>query len=156
MEILKYQKIILDTGPLFLLLVGWYNPQKLDKISFTEEQFGILLSYIHQFNESVVTPHVLAEMSNLAGNRLKENFPEFMEKTAVFLQEVEEEHIKKEEIIAKNNRKLLVDFGITDAALALASGKDRLILTADHSFFQYCYNKGIPALHLEAVFNKAV
>lgn len=67
-----------------------------------------------------------------------------------------EQEIKKDEIINNRNLKPLIDFGITDTAISLASTNNRMIITADGPFFQYCYNNKIPALHTEAIFSKAV
>ena len=95
-------------------------------------------------------------MSNLAKNRLKDDFAEFMKFTAKFLHDINEEEVKKDDIIESDNLKQLIDFGITDTAISLASTKKRLIVTADDPFFQYCYNNKIPALHTEAIFSKAI
>lgn len=156
MEVHNYQAIILDTSPLLQILVGLYNPKKLDKVGITENQFGHLISYIQQFSERLITPHILAEMSNLAKKRLKDDFPEFMKFIVKFLRDLNEQQIEKEDIIQSDNIKQVIDFGITDTAISLASTTKRLIITADSPFFQYCYNNKIPVLHTEAIFSKTV
>ena len=60
---LKQQEILFDTGPLLQVLVGLYNPKKLNKLGISPDDFGLLLSFVQPFQKKLVTPHVLAELS---------------------------------------------------------------------------------------------
>lgn len=153
---LNREEVLIDTGPLLQVLVGLYDPQKVDRLGITPTDFGLLLSFIQPFRRKLVTPHILAELSNLARTRLKGDFGEFIKFSVRFLAETDEEVIAKERILMEKNIKLLADFGITDAAISLATDKNRLILTNDGPFFAYCYNHEIPAVHTVAIFNKAI
>lgn len=146
----------MDTGPLLQVLVGLYNPQKLDKLGISPGQFGLLLSFVQPFPKKLVTPHILAELSNLAKTRLKEDFRELIGFSIWFLSRTKEEIVPKEAILKEENLKLLMDFGITDAAISLAANNDRLILTNDGPFFAYCSHKKIPVLHTDVIFNKSI
>lgn len=146
-------EIIVDTGPLLQILVGLYDPKKLEKVGITPQEFGLLISFVRRFKKKLVTPQVLAELSNLAKTRHKDNFKELIEVLIRFLVDIEEKYIEKSHVLNAENLKLLQDFGITDTTLALASDKNRIILTNDVSFFQYCYNNQIPVVHTAAVFN---
>lgn len=153
---LKPQEVLLDTGPLLQVLVGLYNPKKLNKIGISLDNFYLLHSFIQPFQKKIVTPHVLAELSNLAKIRLKDDFGELIKFSIWFLSRTNEEMIPKETILKEENLKLLMDFGITDTAISLATNKDRLILTNDGPFFAYCSNKKIPVLHTDQIFNKSI
>ncbi len=156
MVMLKQQEVLLDTGPLLQVLVGLYDPRKLNKLGISPDDFGLLLSFVQPFRKKLVTPHVLAELSNLAKTRLKEDFGELIKFSIWFLSRTNEEIVPKETIIKEENLKLLMDFGITDTAISLAANKDRLILTNDGPFFAYCSNKKMPVLHTDAIFNKSI
>ncbi|MBI3032258.1 hypothetical protein HYY69_02185 [Candidatus Woesearchaeota archaeon] len=152
----KQEEILLDTGPLLQILVGLYDPEKLSKIEINQDQFGLLITYIQQFRKKLVTPHILAEVSNLVKIRLKKNAKELIKCSIIFLNKTDEEIIQKNAILQEKNLKLLMDFGITDTAIALSSNKNRIILTSDGPFFAYCYSNKIPAIHTEAIFNMAI
>ncbi len=148
----NYQEILIDTGPLLQLLVGLYNPKKLEKIGSTETHFVLLLSFVRQYKERLITPHILAELSNLAKKDLKWDFPAFIKFATGFLHDLKEQQVAKDALIDSKNTKLLMDFGITDTAICLASIEKRLIITSDNPFFQYCYNNNIPVIHTEEIF----
>ena len=157
----KQQEILLDTGPLLQLLVGLYDPKKLNELGKSElkinpENFHLLVEFIQPFRKKLVTPHVLAEVSNLAKRDLnKNNFAELVDCSIQFLSKTQEEIIPKEMIIQQENLRMLGQFGITDTALSLAANKDRLILTGDWPFFSYCSNKKIPILHTDTLFTQS-
>src|SRR3989344_8324003 len=138
MAMVKQQEVLLDTGPLLELLVGLYDPMQLNKLNINSNDFRILLSFVQSFHKTLITPHVLAEVSNLAKRDFKNNFANLINASILFLSEIHEEIIPKEMIIQKENLKILGQFGITDTALSLATNKDRVILTNDWWFFYYC------------------
>jgi len=77
--------IIVDTGPLVLLLAGHYNYNSIGNSKLTAEfekgDFDILTSFLSKFRKIIVTSHVLAEVSNLIITKVnKGNFADFIEK----------------------------------------------------------------------------
>lgn len=144
--------IIVDTGPLVLLLAGHYNYNSIGKSKLTAEfekgDFDILTSFLSKFRKIIVTPHVLAEVSNLINTKVnKSNFADFIEKIIEKLSDFKEVYIQKDEIISRENVKKV---GITDAGILLACERDNnLILTKDFRFKGLCISKGLPVIHFD-------
>lgn len=71
--------VLIDTNLLLLLLVGSYNTQLLGErgfkrvAQFTVEDFDLLLKLVAWFETVVTTPHILTEVSNLAGQLAENN-----------------------------------------------------------------------------------
>lgn len=98
---------------------------------------------------SLVTPQVLAEASNLAKRRLKEeHYPIFICRSIVLLVGLWEEYVSKDEILKRSE---LPRFGITDASLLSKVDGDKLLLTDDAPLFWYCAGKDLPAMHLDGI-----
>ena len=144
--------IIVDTGPLILLLAGYYNYDTIGKNKLTEEfttdDFDILFKFLSNFRGIIVTPHVLAEVSNLINTKVnKSDFTDFIERITEKLSRFKEVYIKKDEILAGEEVKKV---GITDAGILLACEKrDNLILTKDFKFENLCISKGLPVIHFD-------
>lgn len=71
-EIFKFKEIIVDTGPLLLYLIGFYGINDLRRFNYDKKDFILLVEFLKNFKKIFVTPQVLAEASNLAKSRLKE------------------------------------------------------------------------------------
>lgn len=144
--------IIVDTGPLILLLAGYYNYDLIGKnkltAEFTKEDFDILNGFLSNFRIIIVTPHVLAEVSNLINNGIdKSKFADFIDKIIEKLSDLKEVYVQKDEIIFREELKKV---GITDTAILLSSEKDgNLILTKDFKFEGLCRSKGLPVIHFD-------
>jgi len=144
--------IIVDTGPLILLLAGYYNYDSIGKSKLTAEfikrDFDILTSFLSKFRKIIVTPHVLAEVSNLINTRVhKSDFADFIEKIIENLSDFKEVYVQKDEIISREELKKV---GITDTGILLACERDNnLILTKDFRFKGLCISKGLPVIHFD-------
>lgn len=144
--------IIVDTGPLILLLAGYYNYDLIGKnkltAEFTMEDFDILMGFLSKFRAIIVTPHILAEVSNLINKGVnKSNFADFIERVIEKLLDFKEVHIHKDEILVGEEVKKV---GITDAGILLACEEgDNLILTKDFKFNGLCISKGLPVIHFD-------
>ncbi len=126
------KEVILDTIPLSFLLMGIYNKKKEQKIkpianiSFTEEKAKLLALLLHN-KKIIVTPHVLAEMSNHCEKNTK-NIGNFLAATKNIIHGFDEEHVKIESIMADES---LFRLGITDIGLLIVGNKDRALLTGE-------------------------
>jgi len=144
--------IIVDTGPLVLLLAGYYNYDSIGKSKLTAEfekgDFDLLICFLSKFRKIIVTPHVLAEVSNLINTRVhKSDFADFIEKIIENLSDFKEVYVQKDEIISREELKKV---GITDTGILLACERDNnLILTKDFRFKGLCISKGLPVIHFD-------
>lgn len=138
----RFREILIDTGPLLLYLVGSYDKRYLSRFGYDEYEFLLLIRFLSSFKKVYVTPQVLAEASNLAKRRLKEEYyPIFIRRSIVLLVGLWEEYVAKDEIIKRSE---LPRFGITDASLLSTVDRDKLLLTDDAPLFWYCAGKDLP------------
>ena len=148
-SVFKFKEIVIDTGPLLLYLIGFYNGNDLKRFSYNITDFMPLCEFLKNFKKVFVTPHVLAEASNLAKSRLKEeNFSNFIKFSISILTSLEEEHIDKNELL---KRECLPRFGITDTSLISAAERNKLFLTDDGPLFWYCNGCNVPTVHLDNI-----
>ncbi|MEA1994394.1 MAG: hypothetical protein U9N35_08420 [Euryarchaeota archaeon] len=148
-KISKFREIVTDTGPLLLYLTGFYNPSDLHQFNYNEDEFILFVEFLKNFKKIFTTPQVLAETSNLAKSRLKEErFSEFINFAIKPLLNLEEEYIEKNKILKK---KELPIFGITDTSLIETVRRNRLLITDDGPLFWYCKGKNMPAIHLDRI-----
>ncbi len=145
----RFREVTIDTGPLLLYLVGSYDKGYLPKFSYNELEYALLLRFLGSFRKVFVTPQVLAEASNLAKRRLKEEYYSgFISYSIVLLSSLWEEYIAKDEILKMSE---LPRFGITDSSLIGMIARDKLLLTDDAPLFWYCTGKDMPVIHLDGI-----
>lgn len=72
-EVIKYASrgILLDTNVLLVCVVGRMDPDRIEKFkntnTFTRKDYEFLEVFLRLFSKIAVTPHILTEVSNLAG-----------------------------------------------------------------------------------------
>lgn len=148
-KIFKFKEIIIDTGPLLLYLIGFYGIIDFRRFNYDKKDFILLVEFLKNFKKIFVTPQVLAEVSNLAKSRLKEErFSGFINSSIAPLLDLGEEYIEKNEIL---KRVELPKFGMTDTSLIGATERNKLLLTDDGPLFWYCNGKDMPVIHLERI-----
>jgi rRNA-processing protein FCF1 len=149
----RYKLLLLDTGPLLLYLVGFYNAKYLSKFNYDSQDHALLVDFLKD-REIVVTPQVLAEISNLANSRLNEaDFSKFLSNSINIIMRAREDYIEKDQILKRADE--VAKFGITDTSLieASSSGNSRLLLTSDGKLFYYCSGNNIPVIHINSLKN---
>ena len=101
-NIYKFKRVILDTGPLLLYLVGFFQTKYLKDFSYDTQQLVLLNEFLKNFSEVLVTPQVLAEMSDLVKSRLKQaKFSSFIQFSFMRLNNLGEELSAKNESAQK-------------------------------------------------------
>ena len=145
------KEIILDTKPLLIYLYGLYHSKTLKKYNCTSDEFYVFLEFMKQFSVVWVTPYVLAEISNLANKQLGDkSFSDFINDSKKLLSSFGEIHTPKNLLLEMDN---VPKFGMTDASLIEAAGKNKTLLTSDGPLFYFCRNKQFPSIHLDQVFS---
>jgi len=143
----KYGKVglLIDTNILHLLLIGIYNKDyicecELVKSKYTAEDFDILLELISHFKpEIIITPSILAEISNQAKIKVKSpHFHIYLTKFLDKLRGFKELHFPLEKVLSLNFR-TIHDFGFTDISLVEIAKENNLVILTDevnlHSYF---------------------
>ena len=145
----RFREVVIDTGPLLFYLVGTYDRNHLRRFGYDWPDYILLLNYLGSFRRVLVTPQVLAEASNLARRRLKdEHYTAFISRSISCLSGLGEEYIPKDDILKMPE---LPRFGITDSSLIEMMRRDKLLLTDDAPLFWYCSGKEMPVVHLDGI-----
>lgn len=149
-NIFRFKEIVIDTGPLLLYLIGFYCISDLRRFNYDKKDFISLVKFLENFEKIFVTPQVLAEASNLAKSRLKEErFSGFINSSIERLLGLGEEYIEKNDFLKRTE---LPKFGITDTSLiSITERKKLLFLTDDGPLYWYCNGNNVPAIHLERI-----
>jgi len=149
--IYKYSNrgIIVDTEPLLVLIVGNFDPSELIHIgdeNYNEKDSKILFSFLSKFNRLIITPYVIAELSNLANKRLTKagNFKRFVLECQSVFKNYTESRIKKDKIL---NRKEAQWLGFPDVSILISSENENLpILIKEAPLLRECAKLGIKTI----------
>jgi len=145
----KYKGIVIDTGPLLLVLTGLYG-HNIKKFNYSEDNFILVKKFLENFlekSEIFITPEVLAEISNLSKNEMKGFFYDFIYYSKIrLLQQLKETYINKDIVLSEDK---LLKYGFTDISLIEATKDDKLLLTSDIALYGYCVKNKIPAITIE-------
>lgn len=148
---LIYEKVLLDTGPLFIYLIGKFQKGLLS------ERDQIFFNNLERFlnkKQKHITPQVLAEFNSLIKTRFKNYREDILVHSSDFIKKSFEIYIHKDPIFDNQNLGWL---GVTDISLVEASQKGLILITGDRDLYSYCNSiltKNKP-LHLEE-FNSEV
>ena len=158
-EIYKNRKkgVIVDTNLLLLLLIGLYDPAYISQFKrtheFTRDDFEILRGFLSKFERVLLTPHVLAEVSNFCFEIPENRLKFLIEKTIATLRNLGETNVSKELILESEG---YPKFGVTDASILLsAKSEGSLIFTKDRALAGYGEKIGLRTLHFDYLRSKA-
>ena len=135
--------ILVDTNVLLLYLVGSVDPELIRRhkrtAQFTIEDYDTLEELLSAFSVVITTPSILTETNNLAGqigNPAREMIFAALSREAGVMRE---RHVAVSRL---TQEAVFIDFGITDAGIAVAAQKGYLILTDDFALSSYLSSEG--------------
>lgn len=151
-----YRKgVLLDTGPLLLLLVGKYDrgyiQHYLKLKSQSRDTFQKLDDFVKKFNNVIITPHILAELSNLANDMPEKRCREFLKQCVQQLERFNEVTIEKDLIIKQAQ---FPEFGVADTGIVVACEqqyREFLPVIQDADLRQHLEDKGIDYVNFWSV-----
>jgi hypothetical protein len=151
------KKLILDTNLLFLFLVGACDESFLPKCECTQKytvnDYKLLLEIFRYFeSDIVITPHILAEFSNISIRDIKEPKIHYYLQTVLNrLKSYKEEQVSLERLIrVKVN--ILALYGFTDMSIIEGAKKiNAVILTDDMGLGLYADTCKIPSIKFGAL-----
>ena len=149
----KTRGILVDSSLLTVYLVGTFDRRSLVncraiKSSFTEPEFRLLSGIIRQFDIIVTTPHVLTEVSNLAGKLPSALHARFRTFFAGMIKQLAEQNISA---IAIASAPGFVRFGIADTAIRLIAPGRYLVLTEEVALYADLSAKGVDVVNFSHV-----
>lgn len=156
--IYKYspEGIIIDTNILIFLLIGSFDLNFIEECGLTKgkfykKDFELLKKIVSFFKKIIITPQIIAEVSNLSKREIKgEKCFLYFQKIIEILQSTEENYLPLKELFLVDV-KVISDYGFTDMALFELSKKSRIpILTDDLRLYNYS-KKQIPIIKFEHI-----
>ncbi len=126
------ESLILDANLLVLLVVGHVDERQVPSFkrtrAYTREDFRLLTGYMAPFGSLVVTPHILAEATNLL-----DDLKEPLRTTAfLFLRElISRSEERFEASVELAGRRPFVRLGLADTAVHSVAEAGAALLTAD-------------------------
>jgi hypothetical protein len=132
----KYRRkgILVDANLLVVLLVGKLGPAHLKNCratkltSFTPEDYSRLVQGVTKFDTLVTTPHILTEVSNLAGRLPEPLLGDFRAMFREVVKKFAEQTLAAAEIARDPH---FLRFGLTDTAISMIAPGRYLVLTVD-------------------------
>ncbi len=147
---------IVDTNLLLPLLVGTFDLQRIKKFKrtqqFSESDFDLLVDFLKPVKKIVTTPHILTEVSNLAGQMDSRLLPTFYTVFAQFVQRFDERSQPAKSIVTSD---MFSGFGLTDAVIAAVSRTSIRVLTDDLPLAAVLATKGVDVLSFDVLRNVA-
>lgn len=149
-KIATKQKItLLDANLLLVYLIHQLgiDIEKFSRTShFTNEDAVLLNQLLLKFGGFYSTPHVITEVSNLAGKLDKEQLNNFRMLLAKYIKNInEEKYIASNDLIYSP---VYLKFGITDAALfSLCFHQKVVLITADFPLANYVEKSGFKVIN---------
>jgi hypothetical protein len=131
----RQKGVLIDANLLLGFLIGCLDPRHLVSCRATTRYFGpedfpLLKDFVGQFRTIVTTPHILTEVSNLAGRLPSSMHMEFRMLFRKVIGQLSEQS-KPSKVVSEESD--FLRFGLADTAISLVAGGQYLVLTDDVS-----------------------
>ncbi|MEM9555104.1 MAG: PIN domain-containing protein [Acidobacteriota bacterium] len=146
------KKAVLDANVLVLLVVGAADPSLIERHKrteiFAEEDFDTLTRFLKPYLKLQVTPHALAEASNLLAQSKSPAREQLRQALAHLLGTLVEVCIPSETAV---RNEVYLRLGLTDATLAEAVARGATLLTTDLDLYRAVQAQGYLAVNFNHV-----
>lgn len=124
--------VLVDSSLLIVLLIGRHNRLALTRFPHSKQyqphEYDILDRFVRLFSRVITTPHILTEVSNLAGRLPEGNLSRFRHLLAQEVEVYEEQQCEARRAVRSDQ---FFRLGLTDAAIVHLAGDGLLVLTDD-------------------------
>lgn len=149
---MKATPILIDTNLLVLYVVGTASRSYIAKhkrlTEFVVEDYDALLRVISNASAVFVTPHTLAETSNLARHIGEPARGEVLKVLQALITDTDELPISSKSACARNE---FLRLGLTDAVLMEATDDENTLLTTDLDLYLAVQATGSPAINFNHI-----
>lgn len=136
--------LLVDTNLLLLLVVGSVDRSQVERFKrtrkYTAEDFDLLAAYVDRFEGLLVTPNVLTEVSNLAGQLADPLRSRVFGTIAVLAVQLAEEYVPSSTVAREPD---FVRLGLTDISILFATRERASVLTDDLPLYLRLAGSGI-------------
>lgn len=144
--------ILIDSNLLLVLMVASVDRDQVARFKrtrrYTAEDADLLLKYVAQFDQVLVTPHVLTETSNMTGQMTGRLLDDVRILTAALVPTWVEQREASVDVVGDP---MFRRFGLTDAAIRRAATRETTVLTDDLELFAYLTNVGVSAVNFNHI-----
>jgi hypothetical protein len=160
----KPEGLIVDTNLLILFLIGKYDAEFIERCALTcnnnylKEDYELLYKIMKLFKKIIITPYIIAEISNLSKSKIKdEKLINYFKVFVEFLgaPSIEEKNVGMEKFLGIEIG-YMGKFGFTDMAICELSKSNNLAIITDDGPFYYFFNTKIPVIKFEVIKNSSL
>lgn len=140
--------LLIDTNLLLVLLIATVDPEQVPRFKRTRKysltDAALLNDYAGEYEGILVTPHVLTEVSNLAGQLSEPLLGVIRDQLSALVPQWIEHAEPAADVVGDV---LFRRFGLTDAAIGRAAGKAVAVLTDDLPLYASLSRAGVNAVN---------
>lgn len=140
---MSYRGLILDTNLLLLLIVGSTSKEYISKHkrlkAYSEKDFDLLIKIISDVPNVFVTPNILTETSNLAGQIPEPARTKIFNVFRDYIPSADEHYCESRRAIT---RKEFIRLGLTDSVILHEMTDAFILLTDDLNLYLAAINEG--------------
>ena len=154
----KYRSkgIIVDTNLLILYFVGGFDISYIEKFQrvknkgYTKEDYEALVRLLSCFDRLLVTPHIIAEVSNLSfKDETSSGFVGYFKSVMDLLLKADEQYIHKDILLRMPH---CAKFGFTDMSIVeFAQQEDLPVITDDFKLHGLLTNAGVASINMDVI-----
>ncbi|HSU14925.1 PIN domain-containing protein [Longimicrobium sp.] len=124
--------LLIDTNLFLVLVVGSHDPAHIERFkrtrAYTADDYVLLTTFISGFSRLLVTPNILTEVSNLAGQLAEPLRGEVFASLALLAAQAGERYFPSREAVLESG---FTRLGLTDITVLLAAREHVAVLTDD-------------------------
>lgn len=147
---------LLDTNLLLLLFIGTFDRQRIGKFKrtqhFSQADFELLVAFLKPARKIITTPHILTEVSNLAGQMDSNLLPGFYSLFARLVRQLQEVNRYAADIVTTD---IFTRLSLTDAVTAAIGSASIRVLTDDLPLAAALRNRGVTVIQFDHLRNVA-
>ena len=137
------RQLLIDTNLLVVVVLGAVRPGHIERFNrtrqYSTDDYLLLLDIINDFDQLVVTPHVLAETSNLLGQLTEPLRATCLAYLASVLPDWKEEWRPASTLV---NKVVYLRLGLTDTAAYQMAAEQVTVLTDDFDLYKATLEAG--------------
>lgn len=144
--------ILIDTNILLLLLIGLFDRRLIGQFKrtriFATEDFDLLCRILSRFERRVTTPHILTEVSNLAGQLPDAHRSACFKMLSRLIGQMPEHYLASSEIATVG---VFERFGLTDCGIEQVAVGAYLVLTDDFKLASHLQTIGVDVINFNHI-----
>jgi len=145
--------ILVDTNLLLLFFIGNFDENYIKTFKRTNrysiEEFNWVANIIDKFSKIIVTPQILAELSNLSKQMDKPKLKQYFSYLVEVIKESREIYINKDQLMEINS---LVAVGFTDFSIIKSAKEGKyLVFTDDGPLTGYLEKEKLDVINLNRI-----